>query len=841
MARAPEDRYPSALALAEDVERWLGDEPVLALREPPAARLARWGRRHQSRAFAAAAGLLLLASTVAALSYRQKVAVVAARATARAEGGRGPARRPSGPRPAASRRGGRAPGRGSGTTTPGSTGPARPGPRPGPAGPPPRLAELAAAARLDDGSGEPEALRDEAIAALSAVDLRRGRATRPGDRVGAGPDHRRQPRRPAGRRLPPPAPGCGCDYAGRVLDLATGRPTRDDPTSAPGSPGLRQRWRRSTTPRSRPTAGSWPWPPRAAWSTSGTSTAPTRSPSSWAAHEQPVHSVTFSADGRSLYSASEDGTLRRWRLGDDPTPARPVEAASAPIAPVARAWRLGGVARGPRRPGPVARLARPRDAPARLGRSTSARSPRAIEHACPSPDGRSVAFVAGGVRRPAPDRRRPAPDARAAAGSRPDPTGVHFALRFSPDGSLLMAAYHGYRGRTAGREALGGRVGPAGLRAAGPRDRAGGRGVHARRPPPPGGGGPQARRARGRRPRRPAPAGPRHRPDPGDRRRPRRLDPGHPGPRPAGRPGAGRGRPLEAPRRAPGRPTGPAPTPRARRPGRPASRWPSTPPAAGWPWAPAARRSTSGTSPTPAEPWATVETGGIHPVVAFAGGGRRLWGIMGRKGSDDRVVVVDPDRPVGRGPLGRRPFEGPDRPARAERPRRRRAAWPLVAAHDGDVYLFRDGDPPGTPPITWPGGGPVTARDPAHAVALAPDGSRAADRDPVRPAGPPARPRRPPRPDPRRPPRPDHRPGLRPRRPDPRHRRRRPGPSGSGRPTAATSGPSPPCPSPTPPSSPSPSAPTATASTPSSKASTPSGPGTSRRLRDRLAAMGLHW
>ena len=43
MALKIEDRYPTALALAEDLEHWLADEPVTAYRDPLGVRLARWG------------------------------------------------------------------------------------------------------------------------------------------------------------------------------------------------------------------------------------------------------------------------------------------------------------------------------------------------------------------------------------------------------------------------------------------------------------------------------------------------------------------------------------------------------------------------------------------------------------------------------------------------------------------------------------------------------------------------------------------------------------------------------------------------------------------------------
>jgi tetratricopeptide (TPR) repeat protein len=46
MALKPEDRYPGAKELADDIERWFGDEPVTAYREPWPARAARWMRKN---------------------------------------------------------------------------------------------------------------------------------------------------------------------------------------------------------------------------------------------------------------------------------------------------------------------------------------------------------------------------------------------------------------------------------------------------------------------------------------------------------------------------------------------------------------------------------------------------------------------------------------------------------------------------------------------------------------------------------------------------------------------------------------------------------------------------
>jgi serine/threonine-protein kinase len=85
MATKPEDRYTSCRALAEDVERWMADEPVSARRDSWADRLARWTRRHRAWAQAVAASLLavaIIASVAALLVDRARRAEKAARAEA---------------------------------------------------------------------------------------------------------------------------------------------------------------------------------------------------------------------------------------------------------------------------------------------------------------------------------------------------------------------------------------------------------------------------------------------------------------------------------------------------------------------------------------------------------------------------------------------------------------------------------------------------------------------------------------------------------------------------------------------------------------------------------------
>ena len=62
MSLKPEDRYASCLALADDLEHWLADQPVSAYPEPVSTRAMRWVRKRKE--WVAAAGLLVLLSLI---------------------------------------------------------------------------------------------------------------------------------------------------------------------------------------------------------------------------------------------------------------------------------------------------------------------------------------------------------------------------------------------------------------------------------------------------------------------------------------------------------------------------------------------------------------------------------------------------------------------------------------------------------------------------------------------------------------------------------------------------------------------------------------------------------
>jgi serine/threonine-protein kinase len=62
MAHQPQDRYASPRILAEEIERWMADEPVAAYPEPWGIRASRWSRRHRTAVVSAVC--LLIASVI---------------------------------------------------------------------------------------------------------------------------------------------------------------------------------------------------------------------------------------------------------------------------------------------------------------------------------------------------------------------------------------------------------------------------------------------------------------------------------------------------------------------------------------------------------------------------------------------------------------------------------------------------------------------------------------------------------------------------------------------------------------------------------------------------------
>jgi hypothetical protein len=59
MAISPADRYASPRLLANDIENWLADEPVSAVREPLLIRALRWAKRHRTLVSTTAVALLV--------------------------------------------------------------------------------------------------------------------------------------------------------------------------------------------------------------------------------------------------------------------------------------------------------------------------------------------------------------------------------------------------------------------------------------------------------------------------------------------------------------------------------------------------------------------------------------------------------------------------------------------------------------------------------------------------------------------------------------------------------------------------------------------------------------
>ncbi len=80
MALRSEDRYPTCRALADDLDRWMADEPVTAWREPVPRRARRWAKRNRTAVTAALVALVAGAVGLVAIAGVQAQANSALRA-----------------------------------------------------------------------------------------------------------------------------------------------------------------------------------------------------------------------------------------------------------------------------------------------------------------------------------------------------------------------------------------------------------------------------------------------------------------------------------------------------------------------------------------------------------------------------------------------------------------------------------------------------------------------------------------------------------------------------------------------------------------------------------------
>lgn len=71
MAKEPSHRYPSPVQFAEDIEKWLADEPVSAYAEPISLRVRRWIKRHPAIVSTSAAVILLSLTGVLLFAFIQ--------------------------------------------------------------------------------------------------------------------------------------------------------------------------------------------------------------------------------------------------------------------------------------------------------------------------------------------------------------------------------------------------------------------------------------------------------------------------------------------------------------------------------------------------------------------------------------------------------------------------------------------------------------------------------------------------------------------------------------------------------------------------------------------------
>ncbi len=71
MALQPSDRYPSAKTLADEMERWLADEPVSAFQEPVTVRARRWVKQHPTIVTSTVVAMALGICAASIIAYQQ--------------------------------------------------------------------------------------------------------------------------------------------------------------------------------------------------------------------------------------------------------------------------------------------------------------------------------------------------------------------------------------------------------------------------------------------------------------------------------------------------------------------------------------------------------------------------------------------------------------------------------------------------------------------------------------------------------------------------------------------------------------------------------------------------
>ncbi|MFO0889037.1 MAG: serine/threonine-protein kinase [Isosphaeraceae bacterium] len=73
MEKSPSARYGTALQLAEDLRRFLDDQPILARRPRLAERVVKWSRRHRTAVVAALSALIVTLAATTLISWQAKI------------------------------------------------------------------------------------------------------------------------------------------------------------------------------------------------------------------------------------------------------------------------------------------------------------------------------------------------------------------------------------------------------------------------------------------------------------------------------------------------------------------------------------------------------------------------------------------------------------------------------------------------------------------------------------------------------------------------------------------------------------------------------------------------